>query len=286
VKLERSSTAQTVQLTARVSGANPGTGGDFGGIRVRWNGGSWVTPDTVHSVTLAANTVMNVTLDVIQTATTTRTCTKPNGTTQVVTVPDHVYGAHTIQVTGTGSTATLRRSAYATIGMKNNSGGFNSGDYFLSFTGNASTKIFPGDTVDVPLQFIDANSPDPNNEVELRCTSVGGPLICSSSSATISQSWGQIVDVDGYPMLRLSPSAEGEYVVDVQWNSPHVHSSRVHVTVTSPSNPSVNEWVVVLCYARLKITAISANGVKARAISGCIPPNQMTQGFSARLLPW
>ncbi len=289
VTLEKSSSTQTVTLSARVSGANPGSGDDFGGMSVRWNGGSWQTPNTAFSITLPANTVVNVQLDVIQTATTTRTCTKSNGTTVSHTVPDHVYGAHKLQVIGQGSAAQLQHSVYATVAMLNNSQTFNAGDYFFSVAEDPSGTASTDSEIDVPLQFIVANSNLTAPEVELDCST----LVCSSASATISSGplSAQIVAVDNYPVLRIKVPAgttPGQYAVDVQWNSPITHSTRYYVTVADPVSPSVKQWVVVLCYARFKITEISTNGVKAKAISGCIDPEKDPAKLlsTSRILSW
>ena len=279
VRLEQATASQTVNLTARISGPNPGAGAGFGGLKVRWNNGPWQSPDVVYPVTLPANTAVDVKLEVIQTETESRTCTTPTGDV-TRTVPKHVYGAHTIQVTGRGSSN--RHSVYGSLGMRSRAStsasdfvNFDAGDYFLSFAGDPVGIIRGSGELDALLQFMDANS-DPATETVWDFASLPSAGAATITGLPIGATAAVVAGPQGDPVMRITVpdgTTAGDYVIDVQWNSilPPVHSSRFYLRVTDGS-PSIDSWVVVLCTARFSITHLDTNEMRGRAISGCIDP--------------
>jgi len=177
-------------------------------------------------------------------------------------------------------------------------GGFQTNDYFLSFGSNTGISMAPGDTLDVPVNFVNANSPSGDelsfNVVEdlvdhLAATSAP-TMTLTPDPTTLTGLGGGLVNVQGDATLRLTLAADaapGWYAVDFQYNSaPVVHSVRFYLLVTNPSNPSVDEWVTALCYATFRITAIDSNSVSGRAVTGCQPLDQAVTGWTSRLLPW
>lgn len=181
--------ASTIELTARISGANIGSAGeagspeDYGDIKVRWewqdaagaqhyypSSSGWADPDAPVQVDMPLSGV-NVTLKVIQSATEPRTCTyttpPPSGaTTTDITIPKRVAGAQVIQVMGksVGGAATSRwHSAYGFLGMRVNASGnlFSTGDYYLSFIADPTgivKNVNPQVSISPKLQLNDANS--------------------------------------------------------------------------------------------------------------------------------
>jgi hypothetical protein len=293
VHLAASETAQIVQLSARLSGLNTGAGGvgapgDFGQMQVRWKDASgaavtgWQSPNTPVQVTAPTGGV-NLTFEVVQTATTSMLC----GTTSV-TVPDRVYGAHTIQVMGRAVGQAFVHSDYAILGMKNIAGVFDVGDYFISFVDDPFGTVQGGDTIESKLQFVDANS-DPASETGLAYSTlpsapivnwynVDGGAVPAGLAAEFFQ------DSDGDPALRVTVpdgAAAGLYAVDLQWNTNRPHSARFYVRVQSSSNPSIDTWVTVLCYARFKITDVGSNAIKGQAVSGCLDPKTNPQALQS-----
>jgi hypothetical protein len=291
VRLAATDTAVTVQLSARLSGPNSGAGGagapdDFGTMRVRWLSSSgtaltgWQNPNTAYSVNVPTAGV-SLNLEVIQTATTTRLC----GLTSVM-VPNRVYGAHTIQVSGRVVGQLLAHSAYGVLGMKNTANSFDAGDYFLSFVNDPFGTIRGGGTLDAKLQFIDANA-DPATGTELSFGSLpsspstswynaDGGAVPAGLSATFVQ------DSAGDSALRVTVpqgTAAGLYYVDAQWNTAPVHSARFYLRIPSDTSSSIDSWVTVLCYARFKITNVGSNVIKGRAVLGCLDPSTNPQGL-------
>ena len=297
--------AQTVRLTGRISDSS-GSGADFGGVRVRWTVGTssptaWQTPDVPVDVTLAANASVNVKLEVIQTATTTKTCNSVS-----YTVPDHVYGTQTVQVIGRSTSQSAQHSVYGALGMYSNtdpncdnsvpSTCYTTGDYFFSFANDPIAILQGAGTFDGQLQFIDANS-DPDNQTELTCNTVaGGTLNCSSGSATITGlGSGMSASIEagqgGAPLLNVTLDGStpvGFYSIDVRWNSSPAHSTRFLVYVAESTNPSVNSYITVLCYGRFKITHLDSNDMRGRAVSGCIDPRTAPGNLlsTSRMRPW
>lgn len=272
VRLEQATSSMNVQLTARISGQNPGLGdteNDFGEIKVRWNGGSWQAPNDVYTVTLLPATTLEVTLEVIQTSTwPNKTCTS---TGVPYRVPKPVEGAQTVQVIGRAPSA--RHSEYGSLGMRDNSDAFASGAYFLSFAGDPIGTLRGGGTFEAQLQFVDANS-DPANETILDYGSLpaaGAPTITGLPAGATA---AVVAGPGGDPVLRITVAdgtAAGDYDIDVQWNSSPVHSTRFLLRVTD-SSPSIDSWVVILCTARFNITYLDSNEMRGRAVSGCIDP--------------
>lgn len=289
VRLEQATSSMNVQLTARISGQNPGLGDtddDFGKVKVRWNGGSWQAPNQLFTVSLLPNTPLDVTLEVIQTSTQTRTCT--SGPTSVdYTVPRYVEGAQTVQVIGRAPSA--RHSDYGSLGMRNNSSAFAAGSYFLSFAGDPIGTLRGSGTFEAQMQFVDANS-DPANETILDYGSLpaaGAPTITGLPAGATA---AVVAGPGGDPVLRITVAdgtAAGDYDIDVQWNSSPVHSTRFLLRVTD-SSPSIDSWVVILCTARFNITYLDSNEMRGRAVSGCIDPADEQEKLlsTSRLSQW
>jgi len=286
IELKQAETPLTIALTARLSGLNPGTGADFGGVQVRWNGGSWQSPNDPFSIGLPANTSVPVTLELIQTATTTRQCLAD---LLSYTVPEHVYGVHTLQVIGRAQQTSFRTSAYGVVGMyRQNSGDvYDAGDYFLSFAQDPGWTVQGSGTVEAPLAFIDANTNAELGYAELPFD----PSTMLPPESNLPGVTANVVDVGGRPYLRVDVpegTAAGEYHVDVQWNTAQPHSARFIMRVQDPINSSIDSWVVALCYARFELTDVSKpNVILGRAVSGCLDPEtDLIPGRVGRMLSW
>ncbi|HSH82918.1 MAG TPA: Tad domain-containing protein [Herpetosiphonaceae bacterium] len=285
-----------IRLRARISGANPGAGADFGATAVRWKtlaGATltgWQSPLTPVDVSLPANTTVELLLEVIQTQYDTVSCTSTTTGTINVRVPKHVYGAQRVQVDALSTDTGTRHGVFGTLGMyETNTGNpYQSGDYFLSFSGDTVVAAAPGDTVETPLMFVDANSNNALGFSQLPAT--GSPSMTLSISPTLTLSGAGIVSAQGDPALQISlpaDAAPGWYTAQFQWNSTPAHSVRFQLLVVNPANPSVDEWVTALCYATFKITSHDdPNFVKARAITGCQSLDEAVGGWTSRLLPW
>ncbi len=278
--------ALTIRLRARISGLNGG--GGFGNVRVRWLDASsspltgWQNPDDPVEVTMPSTGPVQAILEVIQTATTTATCPSTGVT---YTVPDHVYGAQMVQVSAVALQSSVRHTAYGVLGMyRTNTGSpYDSGDYFLSFAGDAVGRAEPGETITAKLLFINANTDNDLSFSSLPTTSISVNSTLAGVTAAIVRGSANDPELE----IRVpAGAAPGDYTVDVQVNSTPEHSSRFHLRVADPGNPSIDEWVVALCYARFRISTITSNTVTARAISGCMSPSEVTQGLTSRMLPW
>ena len=293
----RSTVAQTVRLTARISDA-AGSGANFGGIQVRWTVGTnsptgWQDPSVAVDVPLAANTNVDAKLEVIQTTTTT--CA--NG----VVVPVHTYGVHTVQVLGSSTSQSTQHSVYGALGMyasandncDNSVPGscYNNGDYFFSFANEGMATVKGAASIEAQLQFIDANS-DPDNQTELTCST----LTCSTASTTISGlGTGMTASIGAgggnAPVLTLELDGTtpiGYYNIDVRWNSSPAHSTRFLLYVGASTNPSIDSYITVVCYGRFKITYMDSNDLRGQAVSGCLDPKTASQLLlsTSRLGQW
>ncbi|WP_026370949.1 pilus assembly protein TadG-related protein [Kallotenue papyrolyticum] len=302
--------ATTVRLTARLSGANAtathsaGDAEGFGQLKVKWEwpGGStgWQAPDVPVDVDMPLPGGVDVRLSVIQTATEQVPCDPLDPSKPQISVPKRVAGAHTLQVIGrsVGGSATSREhSAYGVLGLQPYPN-----DYFLSFINDPNgmvKNVGPQVDLQAALQLIDANSPS------------GTALKWSEMAHSYAVAWyrngapypgtppGMSAQLDRSgqdPVLKVQVTpgtvAVGEYDIDLEVygknSAPITHSTRFHLRVEEDLNASIDAWVVALCYARFRITDMGPPNdvIKGRAISGCLAPEQVTAGLTARLIPW
>lgn len=309
------------------SGATAGSPADFGGMKVRWWSGVWgtsnnqntpyagLTPlpnsnanlnwidlNTAITVALPRNVPAGVslTMEVIQTATGTQFACSNN---QTAVEPGRKDGVQTIQIVGKVLNGAPIHSGYASLGMVNtNPSPFRANDYFLSFV-EPFTLVSSGEATELnpAIKLIDANTGD-----ALTQSQVGGVGTISNvvwykdGVAQVAAPTGTYVKFNDCgttcdPDLRIGiPSTLpiGLYYIDIQ--TPQrgcgdcVHSTRFILRVADLSaNPSINDWVNVLCYADFLITDVSApNTVLGRATSGCREPRDIIQGLTGRLSPW
>jgi len=292
-----------IELTARISGANPGFGLDFGTAEVRWRNSDgtvladWQSPDAPVEVSLPANTTVQLLLDVVQTESELVQCTATTGTitgTLDVLVPEHVYGAQRVQVFAESTDTGTRHGVHGTLGMYNANTGnpYLNDDYFISFSGDTVVAAVPGEAMEAPLTFVDANSNTGNeltyNQVQALIPS-GSPTGTHLVDPPLTGLGVDIVNDQGDPTLRVTlpaDAAPGWYTVDFQWGSVPPHSVQFELLVVNAANPSVDEWVTALCYATFLITDIDSNAISARAITGCQSLDEAVGGWTSRLLPW
>ncbi len=193
------SSARTIRLTARLSGLNgsentAGTPSGFGDIKIRWLNGiwsrstaatpptpltGWIDPNTPFDLTGLSSTVVNLTLEVIQTSPTTVTESCGNPTAITYDMPPHQSGANILQVTGEMINYAPVHSDFAWLGMADSgTTTFITGDYFLSFAEEPVALVQSGDVVATELrpaiQLIRANSGEPY----CRGTVSTGPAQC------------------------------------------------------------------------------------------------------------
>ncbi len=313
LKPQRVSGSKKVTLVARFSGANgsgttAGSPDSFGNIRVRWSYGStvsaWQSPNTKFEVVNFGSTTQAVTLEVIQTGTgETGRCGPSNTKTAL---PPRVSGAHTFQVIGEMEGEGKVHSAYGRLGMaETGSSGFNPNDYFLSFDSEPVAVVVQGEesVLELPVSLTDANSEDP---LSLASGTANLPTVWYNPSGvmTTPPSSAQLVTcgsgcTDNRVLITVPNSlSAGLHYVDVQTpptgGSLVAHSNRylIRVIENNPAvNPSIDSWVVNLCYANFLITtdldqASTPNSIKGRAVSGCLNPNQVKMGLTGRVLAW
>jgi hypothetical protein len=289
----------------------PGPSG--GTITTDWQNGS--DPVPVNMPTTASG--VTVLLEVIQSEKETiSTCTTTAGVTYTnIEIPKREAGAQTIQVTARSRTETSLHSVYGALGMRANTSSpfFASGDYFLTFDSDPNGKIEqvrPRTSVTANFSLVDAN------------TSAAARMrdMCPTSDSTcynfiwyeVDEStgrWNPVAQPSGTtvrivstnpgdkPALEVTvdPSATplaaaGDYAIDMQVaglsSNRRVHSNRYHIKIEDEGNPSVDEWVVALCYADFEITYIDSNQVRGKAVSGCKDNTAALRGLTSRLLPW
>jgi hypothetical protein len=302
--------ATTVRLTARLSGENEtpsnsaGNPEGFGELQVKWEwpGGStgWQDPSAPVDVDMPLPNGVDVTLSVAQTETESVACDPLDPTKPDVVIPKRAAGSHTIQVIGrsVGGSATSREhSAYGAIGMKPYPN-----DYFLSFINDPNGIVKntgPQVSLEPKLELIDANS------------SSGSAINWSAMSSSYAVKWykngtlypgtppGMVAQLDHSgqdPTLKVAVTPGvvevGEYDIDLEVygrsSAPKTHSTRFHLRVEEDLNSSIDSWVVALCYARFRITDMGPPNdvIQGRAVSGCLSPDQVTAGLTARLIPW
>jgi|GEM_PF-1765173 len=309
--------ALSIKLTARISGVNVGAGGvgspdALGKIRVRWKDATGnLLPgqkDPINPNDAAAQPQVSMPLpngaeyilEVIQEATKQVQCVRA-GTTYTFTVPDRVPGALTVQVSARADTS-VQHSTIGLLALEKNRGGnqFDEDDFFAGFASDPVGTVqneSPDTSLSQELSLVDANS---TNDDELKSRDVRSCRVAwyNQSGAAISTPAGASAYVDlsrsgQNPTLRVSvPNgmAAGEYQIDVECTtdaSGAVRSTRYHLRVENAINPSIDEWVVALCYADFRITSIDRpNTVKGQAISGCKNADEVARGLTSRLLPW
>ncbi|HEU5090208.1 MAG TPA: hypothetical protein VFT99_22285, partial [Roseiflexaceae bacterium] len=52
------------------------------------------------------------------------------------------------------------------------------------------------------------------------------------------------------------------------------------------NSQSINQYLYALGYAKFRITAITSNNIRGRAISGLLQPDEITSGLQPRLQAW
>jgi hypothetical protein len=232
----------------------------------------------------------------------------------LVTVPKRVAGAHTIQVTGRSGNTQVQHSEYVVLGMQatNTGNPYPSNDFFFSFETDPVLKVTSdvgSETVEERLSAVQANS-NSGNDSRLCSTPTGvswykldtatgqwnaAPAPGGASVAIGTRGQSTFVRITG--TYSQAAGDVGIYALDLLMqaaDSPGSacssgvnKSSRLYVKVVNGLNPSVDEWVYALCYARFKLTDLSsANSVTGQAVSGCKRPEEVIQGMTGRLLPW
>lgn len=292
-----------IRLSARLSGTLTGSAGgdgapeDFGDLRVRWewvdttgttqyapSATGWQESSVAVDVDMPA-TGLNVTLKVIQSK--TEKCLMvltPLTTTLEVNLPSRVAGAQTIEVLARSVSAgseTRQHFDYAVLGMRTYSG-----DYYLSAANDPGTLMMTRNSLSTlkrTLQTIDAVTANNRTWSSIPPYTVQwkGDLAPGGVSTNVSLSGGKLVlEVTG------TPATAGDFDLDLEIQSPRVHSTRFHLRVESDAASTIDEWIVNLCYANFRLTRMDSNEVFGRAITGCLRPDEIARGLISRQLSW
>lgn len=262
----------------------------------------------------------SVKLQVVQDSRATAT-TCASATGGAYTLPNRVSGVQSIEVTGRSGTTQVHHSAYGFLGMEavaTGSNRFTTNDFFFNFPSDPVAEVTADNTaqsLNVPLSMTDANSDNDFNKVWTPATNIKWYKLNTTTGLYTLMSGapgtGTTVTLDtnvsgGKPSFSMSgtfansPSGGdiGFYAIDMEVegsmttgstptvDSPFNHSTRFYLRIKDGANPSIDEWVYALCYARFQITTIDTNYVDGRAVSGCLPPEKATKGMTGRLSNW